>query len=139
MSQVVNVNFKLDSKIKKSMEQACSEMGLSLTAAFTIYAIKVAKERRIPFEVSADPFNSPSNIRYLEKKMEEYLAGKLKTEEHECCQNIKVDESDAEEIDRLFEKMSPEAIKYMTGTGTEPWVYEEYREYLKKNGKEEWL
>lgn len=67
------------------------------------------------------------------------IAGKLKTEEHECCQNIKVDESDAEEIDRLFEKMSPEAIKYMTGTGTEPWVYEEYREYLKKNGKEEWL
>ena len=82
MSQVVNVNFKLDSKIKKSMEQACSEMGLSLTAAFTIYAIKVAIERRIPFEVSADPFNSPSNIRYLEKKMEEYLAGKLNTEEH---------------------------------------------------------
>ena len=29
MSQAVNVNFKLDADVKKSMEQACSELGLS--------------------------------------------------------------------------------------------------------------
>ena len=28
MSQAVNVNFKLDADVKKSMEQACADMGL---------------------------------------------------------------------------------------------------------------
>lgn len=35
MSQSVNVNFKLDADVKKSMEQVCSELGLSMSAAFT--------------------------------------------------------------------------------------------------------
>ena len=47
MAQTVNVNFKLDSDVKKSMEQACSDMGLSMSAAFTIFAKKVGRERRI--------------------------------------------------------------------------------------------
>ena len=55
MGQAVNVNFKLDSEVKKSMEQACADMGLSMSAAFTIFAKKVGRERRIPFEVSAEP------------------------------------------------------------------------------------
>lgn len=54
MGQTVNVNFKLDSDVKKSMEEACAEMGLSMSAAFVIYAKKVGRERRIPFEITAD-------------------------------------------------------------------------------------
>jgi addiction module antitoxin, relB/dinJ family len=87
MAQVVNVNFKLDADIKKSMEEACSEMGISMSAAFKIFAKKVGREKRIPFEVSADPFYSESNIRYLEEKMEEYKAGKLKFAEHELLED----------------------------------------------------
>ena len=82
MSNAVNVNFKLDSVVKKNMEKACSEMGLSMSAAFTIFAIKVARERRIPFEITADPFYSDSNIRYLERKMEEYKSGSMRVAEH---------------------------------------------------------
>ena len=82
MSNVINVNFKLDADVKKNMEQACSDMGLSMSAAFTIFAKKVARERRIPFEITADPFYSDSNIRYLEKKMDEYKSGALKVAEH---------------------------------------------------------
>ena len=87
MAQVVNVNFKLDADIKKSMEEACSEMGISMSAAFKIFAKKVGREKRIPFEVSADPFYSESNIRYLEEKMEKYKAGKLKFAEHELLED----------------------------------------------------
>ena len=54
MAQTVNVNFKLDSEIKKSMEEACEAMGLTMSAAFTIFAKKVGRERRIPFEITAD-------------------------------------------------------------------------------------
>ena len=33
MSDMVNVNFKLDAETKRGMEQACKDMGLSLSAA----------------------------------------------------------------------------------------------------------
>lgn len=54
MAQVM-VNFRIDEDVKRDMEQACREMGLSMTAAFTIFAKKVGKEKRIPFEIMAEP------------------------------------------------------------------------------------
>ena len=80
MSQVVNVNFKLDSDVKKSMEKACADMGLSMSAAFTIFAKKVGRERRIPFEISADPFYSDEHIAMLEKRIADLKAGRNKHE-----------------------------------------------------------
>ena len=77
MSQSVNVNFKLDADVKKSMEQVCSELGLSMSAAFTVFAKKVGREKRIPFEVSVDPFYSDSNIRYLENIVRDIRMAKL--------------------------------------------------------------
>lgn len=87
MAQAVNVNFKLDADVKKSMEQVCSELGLSMSAAFTVFAKKVGREKRIPFDVSIDPFYSESNIHYLEQKMKDYKAGKLKFAEHELTED----------------------------------------------------
>ena len=86
MAQTVNVNFKLDEDVKKSMEQACSELGLSMSAAFTIFARKVAREKRIPFDVSVDPFYSESNIRYLERKKKEIDEGRAHIEEHDLIE-----------------------------------------------------
>lgn len=63
------VNFRMDEEVKKEMEQACKEMGLSMTAAFTIFATKVAKEKRIPFEVAVDPFFSEENMARLRKSI----------------------------------------------------------------------
>ena len=53
MGQVM-INFRIDEEAKKSMEQACREMGLSMTTAFTIFAKKVGSEKRIPFEITAE-------------------------------------------------------------------------------------
>lgn len=86
MAQVVNVNFRLDEDVKKNMEQVCSELGLSMSAAFTIFAKKVGREKRIPFDVSIDPFYSDSNIRHLEKIMHDVQEGKAHFEEHELIE-----------------------------------------------------
>ncbi len=83
MSQAVNVNFRLDEDVKKSMEQACSELGLSMSAAFTIFAKKVGREKRIPFEVSVDPFYSEKNMQRLERIAESIMNGSARLEEHE--------------------------------------------------------
>lgn len=89
MSQVVNVNFKLDANVKKSMEQVCSELGLTMSAAFTVFAKKVCREKRIPFDVSIDPFYSESNIHYLENIARDIKDGKAHFAEHDL---IEVDE-----------------------------------------------
>lgn len=44
MARTVNVNFRMDSELKKDMEQVCMDMGLSMTAAFTIFAKTVTRE-----------------------------------------------------------------------------------------------
>lgn len=87
MAQTVNVNFKMDADVKKSMEAVCKDIGLSMTAAFTIFAKKVSRENRIPFELTADPFYSEKNMKYLEKKMADYKAGKLEFAEHELIED----------------------------------------------------
>ena len=87
MEQTVNVNCRLDAAVKKNMEQVCAELGLSMSAAFTIFAKKVGRERRIPFDVSIDPFYDERNLRYLEQKMADYKAGKLRFVEHDLIED----------------------------------------------------
>ena len=70
------VNFRMDKTLKKEMEQACKEMGLSMTAAFTIFATKVSREKRIPFEVAVDPFYSKKNQARLKESIAELKDGK---------------------------------------------------------------
>ena len=80
------VNFRMDSELKKSMEKICSDMGMSMTTAFTIFA-KVTKERRIPFEITADPFYSEANMRYLDRVIADIESGKAKLTEHELIED----------------------------------------------------
>lgn len=89
MAQTTMVNFRIDEDVKKDMEEVCSRMGLTMTAALNIFINKVRMERRIPFEITADPdpFYAASNVRYLEQKMTDYKAGKLKLSEHELLED----------------------------------------------------
>lgn len=86
MAQTVNVNFKLDEDVKRSMEQVCSDLGLSMSAAFTVFAKKVGREKRIPFELSVDPFYSERNIMELERRLEDIRSGKSTLKEHELIE-----------------------------------------------------
>jgi DNA-damage-inducible protein J len=58
-----------------------------MTTAFTIFAKKVSREKRIPFELSADPFYSESNIKYLEAIMEDVKSGKAHFAEHDLIED----------------------------------------------------
>ena len=69
------VNIRMDEDLKKSMELVCKDLGMSMTTAFTIFAKKVSREKRIPFEVSVDPFYSESNMEPLRRSVAELDAG----------------------------------------------------------------
>ena len=65
------VNFRMDEALKDKMEKTCKNMGLTVTAAYTMFATKVTREHRIPFEVTEDPFYSDENMDRLRKNMAE--------------------------------------------------------------------
>ena len=70
------VNIRMDEELKKNMEQTCQELGMNMTTAITIFAKKKKKEKRIPFDVSVDPFYSESNMAHLRRGVEALNAGK---------------------------------------------------------------
>ena len=86
MSETAMVNFRMDADLKKNMETVCREMGLSMTTAFTMYAAKVCREKRIPFEVNIDPFYSASNMAHLSQVVSEIDSGRAHLEEHELIE-----------------------------------------------------
>ena len=76
MSQVL-VNIRMDEDLKKSMELTCRTLGMNMTTAFTIFARKVSREQRIPFDVSVDPFYSDSNMAAIEEAEEQIEKGQV--------------------------------------------------------------
>ncbi|MDX8337215.1 type II toxin-antitoxin system RelB/DinJ family antitoxin [Candidatus Cetobacterium colombiensis] len=65
------ISFKIDKDLKKEIEKICDEMGMSLPTAFTIFAKKLLTERKIPFEIEANPFYSKKNLKRLNKSIKQ--------------------------------------------------------------------
>ena len=74
-----NVNIRMDEELKSNMEATCKMLGMNMTTAFTIFAMKMTRERRIPFEVSVDPFYSESNMAALRESKRQLEDGKVVT------------------------------------------------------------
>ncbi len=49
-----NVNIRMDEVTKKAFDSFCEEIGISVSAAFNIFAKTVVREQRIPFELKAE-------------------------------------------------------------------------------------
>ena len=62
---MAQISLRIDDDVKKKAEQACADIGMSLSTAINIYLKKLGRERRIPFEVSVDPFYSQENMTKL--------------------------------------------------------------------------
>ena len=89
VKKMTQVNFRIDDEIKANAEKALSDMGLTMSAAITMFLVKVGRERRIPFEITADPFYSAANIAELERRIESIKNGTSTLKEHDL---IEVDE-----------------------------------------------
>ena len=73
---MAQISLRIEDDVKKKAEQACADIGMSLSTAINIYLKKLGRERRIPFEVSVDPFYSESNMAHLHRGVEALNAGK---------------------------------------------------------------
>ncbi|MCD7921299.1 MAG: type II toxin-antitoxin system RelB/DinJ family antitoxin [Clostridiales bacterium] len=53
-----NVNIRMDSDLKRQFESFCTDMGMTMTTAFNIFAKKTVREYRIPFEIGGNVPNA---------------------------------------------------------------------------------
>ena len=73
---MAQISLRVDDDVKRGAEQTFEDIGLSMSTAINIFLKKVARERRIPFELSADPFYSESNMAHLRRGVAALNAGK---------------------------------------------------------------
>lgn len=73
------INFRIDEVTKKQMEQICNELGITMSTAFNMFAKKMCREKRIPFDVSIDPFYSGNNIKAIYESIKQLDEGKIVT------------------------------------------------------------
>lgn len=66
-----NVSIRMDEDLKKQFDAFCSDIGMTMTTAICVFAKKAVRERRIPFDITADndPFYSQANIDRLKKSI----------------------------------------------------------------------
>ena len=81
------ISLRMEDELKKEFEETCSQLGMNITTAVTIFALKMTREKRIPFEVSIDPFYSEKNIEYLKRVIKDIESGKARLKEHELIED----------------------------------------------------
>lgn len=64
-----NINIRMDSELKAQFEAFCSDMGMTMTTAFNIFAKKAVREYRIPFEIGAEIPNAETKEAIKEVQM----------------------------------------------------------------------
>ena len=73
------VSIRMDDTLKKDFDSICNELGLTMSTAVIMLAKKMAREKRLPFEVSIDPFYSESNIKALSESILQMKEGRTVT------------------------------------------------------------
>ena len=76
---MTTISVRMDDAVKNAFEATCDDIGIPMSVAMNIFAKRMARERRFPFDVSApiDPFYSESNMRAIEESEHQYHEGKV--------------------------------------------------------------
>lgn len=89
MSQVT-FSIRMNKETKDSFEKMCDSFGMSMSAAINIFATKVVKEGKIPFEI-----NSKSKEQILEDGLKAFYEIRRLAEEGKF-EDLSMDEIDKE-------------------------------------------
>lgn len=55
MSIIRSTTIRIDAELKAEFDKLCDKFGMSANTAFNIYVKTVVRQRRIPFQIEADP------------------------------------------------------------------------------------
>lgn len=85
MSQTT-LNVRMDEDVKRRFDEFCADVGMNASVAVNLFVKTVIRERRIPFEITSDPFWSESNVKELKRRYDAIKAGTAMLEEHELIE-----------------------------------------------------
>ena len=87
---MVNVNIRMDDKLKEQFSDFCNNIGLSMSSLFNVFAKKVVKEKKVPFELTynEDPFYSEANMKALDEATKQFQNGQIITKTMEELEAI---------------------------------------------------
>ncbi len=63
------ISIRIDPNLKNEFDEVCAELGVTMSTAVIMLAKKMTREKRIPFDVSLDPFYSEENRQRLRESM----------------------------------------------------------------------
>ena len=71
-----SITFRIDSKLKDQTEEIMKEVGLSMSAAFSVFCKAIVREGGLPMSLLTDPFYRKENTDELMRRIEGYESGK---------------------------------------------------------------
>lgn len=73
---MATISVRMDDALKQETEHILDELGLNMSTAVTMLAKAIVRERRLPIDLSIDPFYSAINQSILSRAIAEYEAGR---------------------------------------------------------------
>ena len=85
-----SINIRMDEDLKSEFDELCKELGLTMTAAFTVFAKTVVRRQKIPFEISKDVPNAETiaAIEEVEAMIKDPTLGKSYTDVGEMMEEL---------------------------------------------------
>ena len=71
------INVRVDTDIKKGIEQFCKDVGMNVSTAVNLFFKAVLAQRKLPFEIAQpeDPFYKGANWRHVMKGIRAFESG----------------------------------------------------------------
>lgn len=89
-----NVTIRMDTELKKQAEELFSELGLSMTAALTVFLKQAVYEQGIPFDIRREQPNAETLAAM--RDADDILSGKIKVKSYKSAREL-FDELDGED------------------------------------------
>ena len=70
-----NINIRIDEDVKREFETFCDNIGLTVSAAFNVFARTVIRQQRIPFELSLEQPNQTTLAAIASAEKDEDIYG----------------------------------------------------------------
>jgi len=86
----INVNIRMDENLKQEFDALCRDLGLTMTAAFTVFAKTVVRRQGIPFDIAKDVPNDTTKaaIREVQAMKKDPSIGKSYTDVDEMMRDL---------------------------------------------------
>ena len=70
-----SITFRIDAELKEQVELVMSEVGLSMSSAFSVFCKAIVREGGMPASLLVDPFYSKGNLDELKRRIKDYESG----------------------------------------------------------------